>query len=88
MRCRLKTPLNSLKFTNYELNLSIFTIYLKGAVLMITLRVNSCKRKLSTVINLQNECKIRYDMSTRSAILQLASWFILTTENLGRGCGS
>ena len=72
----------------YILNISIFTIYFKGAVLMITLRVDSCKRKLSTVINLQNECKIRHNMSTRSAILELASWFILTTENLGQGCGS
>ena len=58
---------------NYELNLSIFTIYLKGVVLMITLRVDSCKIKLATVINLQNECKIRHDMTTQSAILELAS---------------
>ena len=69
-------------------DLNICIIFLKCVVLMITLRVDSCKRKLSTVINLKNECNIRHDTSTRSAILELASWFLLTTENLGRGCGS
>ena len=47
-----------------------------------------CYRKLRSNINSQNEGTRRYEMSTTSAMLELARSFVLTTENLGRGYGS
>ena len=73
----------------YELKWNrVFNIYLNGAVLMITLRVNLCKIKLIICINSPNEGVRRRKMSTRSAILEIATSFVLTTENLGRHCRS
>ena len=74
----------------YELkwNHGVFNIYLNGAVLMITLRVDLCKRNLTIGTNPPNQGMRRRKMSTRRTTLELATSFVLTTENLERGCRS